>query len=253
MSMLDSDEQEGDMVAPGLLDQVRTALQEACEIVLPSSSKASVFLRDLLVAASQIKASRPANGQELQPVPIYMSTGDDSMSMTKEQAESLVATKAVNPVTKKPWAMEDLGFKTAVAATTVDLSTLQAKLDEKDAQLAKAAAAIQALVQRTVQDTKAAIQTRVNKLIASGIVSKEYADAHFAPKLDYQMSTLQDGSMAPHPLEVTLSALEQLPAINKPQPTNFDGFVQPAPFQAGADLSGDELNKAIDEMLAYVN
>lgn len=249
LSMLDNEPgSDKDAVEPGLIENVRTVLKEACDIIIPASNSVNVFLRDLLVAASQIKASRPVDGQELQPVPIYMSTtGDNSMPLSKEQAEALVATKALNPATKQPFTMEDLGFKAAPAG--LDLSTLQSQLADKDAKIAKAASVIQALVNKVVNDTKQSIQSRINKLISNGVITKEYADSQLVPRLDFQMSTLDDGSMASHPLEVTLSALEQLPVKNAPStPPLFDGLVQPQPF-AGQEMSNDELNKTIDEFL----
>jgi hypothetical protein len=251
MSMLETETDE-DYVEPGLIENVRSALKEACEIVLPASNKASVFLRDLLVAASQIKASRPVDGQELQPVPIYMSTtGDESMPLSKEQAEALVNTKAVNPVTNKPFTMEDLGFK---PAATTDMSALQAQLAEKDAKIAKATTLIQALVNKVISDAKTSIQGRINKLISNGVITKEYAEANLTPRVDFQMSTLSDGTMAPHPLEVTLSALEQLPVkhATPAAPSFFDGVVQPAPYASAVEMSPEEMDKAINEFVEMV-
>ena len=87
-----------------LIEELKTVLKKV-KINLPSSTTMETFLRDLLVAANQIPDS--AN-DSLEPVPIYMSIGDNDMALTEAQAKTLVDTKAVNPATSKPFTMEDL-------------------------------------------------------------------------------------------------------------------------------------------------
>jgi len=248
MSMLEGSE-EPDI---SLLGQIRSVLAEACNIVIPASNSVNTFLRDLLVAASQIKANRPTDGQELQPVPIYMSiNGDNDMALTKDQATTLVATKAVNPTTKAPFTMEDLGFK---EVAPLNMSTLEQENATLKSQLAKAIGMMSAFSTKLANDTKIGIQSRINALIAKGLLTKEYADAHLAPKLEYQMSTLSDGTLAPHQLETTLSTLEALPANNVTStPKPFEGFVQPQPFgDVGTEMSSEDMNKALNEFAQFI-
>lgn len=246
MSMVDSTDDISPDVGGSVLDELKTALRRV-RINLPSSTTAATFMRDLLVATLQLPES---TNDDIQPAPIYMSIGDNDMKLTQQQAESLVATKATNPATNKPFTMEDLGFVTAPPAgtgTNVELSTLKQTVAEKEQEIQGMKGILQAFKAKFVADTQAAIQQRISALIRTGVVTKEYAEANLVPKVEFQMSLLPGGTIADHPLTMVLSTLEAMPAVHKPKPDNaFPGSVEPNAWDdLGGDLDDDAMEKAL--------
>lgn len=256
LSMMDDSESD----LNSLMNNIRSVLKEAVMISLPDTTDVKVFLRDLLVAATQIKDNKPANGQSIEPVPIYMSIGDNDMAFSKEQAEAIVKSGTINPSTNKPFTMEELGFK-PVNTTTIDMSAINAQLADKDRKLSSAIKMLKALATSFAKDKQERITQRVNALVSSGRITKEYADQHLVPKLTYQMSIdSTNGCIADHPLEVTLSALEAVSVAAKP--TEADPFatllnnstIEPNPLVAGVnELQGKELEAAYSDLEAYLN
>lgn len=243
MSAMDDD----DLEYPAKISAIKTAAA-AHGIVLPDDCSPKTILRDLLVAFSQ---KSPGSGLELSPVPIYMSaTGDDSMALTKEQAEALVSAKTLNPTTKAPFTMEDLGFK-AVVPQTADLSALQTKIATQDAENAKLTALVKALAVSATNTIKGTIQNRLNALKERGL--PEATVAALQPQVEFQMSVLSDGTAAPHPLELTLSTLEAaLPAApSKPDPLRGT-FIPQNPLAGTPDMPDNEIDKLLDEILTQV-
>jgi hypothetical protein len=246
LSMVDNE----DTVDISMLASIKQVMQEAFGVILPGSSDVNTFLRDLYVAASQCKASRP-DGQDLEITPIYMSIGEHDMALTLEQAKTLVAANTTNPGTGKPFTLEDFGFQ---QKPQLDLSTLQAEITKKDAMLTKATGIVAALVNHIKQNTKSAITSRINALISKGTITKEFADSTFAPALDFEMATTSTGEFAQHPLEVTLSTLEQVAlATAKPATSPFQGFgdVQPLPHQS-TELSAVDIKDNITDFLNFL-
>lgn len=223
-----------------LIEELKTVLRKV-KINLPSSTNISTFLRDLLVAANQVPDS--AN-DTLEPVPVYMSIGDNDMALTEAQAKALVSSNTPNPATGKPFTMEDLGFKPKPPAS--DNTELLASIADKDAKINTLTSLANAFRQKVIDDTKAMVQKRISSLIAAGAVTKEYAEANLTPKVEFQMSIV-DGKIADHPLEMVLSVLEANKPAHTSTPSSFpvDGVVQPNHDQANIDLSDDDMDKAL--------
>lgn len=258
MSMLE----DGDDSTFSIIGQIRTAMQEAFNVTLPESADLKLFLRDLLTASLNFKNNR--TNTDYEPVPIYMSTGDNDV-LTKEQAESIVASGAINPTTKNKYTMEDLGFKPAPPpAPPVDVN-LAAVLKDKDDKLERALALTKALANKLAADTQAAIQRRIDALVQKGVITKEYADQALVPKVSFSMSIdSTTGNIADHQLELALSTLEALPVHAPAQHDNFGynlsqdlpGAIQVPPISVTGgtgDMSADDMQKAIDEMAAFVD
>ena len=243
MSMVEETDDKSPEAGGSLVEEIKAALKRV-KINLPGSTTAATFMRDLLVATLQLPES---SADDLQPVPIYMSIGDNDMKMTQAQAEALVATKATNPATNKPFAMEDFGFTPGTQVNTTELSTLKAAVAEKDQELQGMKGILSAFKAKFVADTQAAIQQRISALIRTGVVTKEYADANLVPKVEFQMSLLAGGTIADHPLTMVLSTLEAMPPIHKPTSQGaFPGVVEPSGWDdAGADLDDDAMEKAL--------
>jgi hypothetical protein len=241
MSAMDGDEEPVNVTA------IKTAAA-TWGIVLPDDCSPKTILRDLLVAFSQ---KSPGSGLEISPVPIYMSaTGDDSMALTKEQAEALVSAKTLNPATKSPFTMEDLGFK-AAAPQTADLSALQVKLATQEAENTKLTALVKALATSATNTIKTTIQNRLNALKERGL--PEATVAALQPQVEFQMSVLTDGTAAPHPLELTLSTLEAaLPAATPKQDPLRGTYIPANPLAGTPELADNEIDKLLDGILSQV-
>lgn len=253
MSMLDTGD-DGDLA---LMGQIKAAMKESFDITLPDTMDVRLFLRDLLTATLNAKSNQINN---IEPVPIFMSTGDESV-LTKEQAEAIVAAKTVNAKTGKPFTMEELGFKPAPPQnTTADLSALQAQLAEKDEKINKATRLLQALAKKLSTETTNVITKRIQSLVDRGIITKDYADNQLTPKIGFEMSIdSKTNDFADHPLEATLSILENLPS-NKAPTSDANNllesgmlFIQPPLQGDGPDLNGKDLDEALEEMSKLVD
>lgn len=239
-----------------LISSIKQKLKTAFQLVIPDGSP-DCFLRDLYVAVSQFdKEGEKEDNPQVHQVPIYLSTGDTMLTL--DQAKSIVATNAVNPATQKPYTLKDLGFQ---EQQTIDMSTVEAlnkKLAEKDNQLTEAASIMKTLINKMANDVKQSITERFSNIVAKGIMEREAADQLLKDKLEFQMSLKSDGTVEPHPLEVTLSALEKV-APSKPQATAnsfFGGTVQAHPFQSadqGNALPAKDMQERIMNLLRRVN
>lgn len=247
MSMVDDTDDVSPTTGGSVIEELKAALRRV-KINLPGSTTPATFLRDLLVATLQLPES---SSDDLQPVPIYMSIGDNDMKLTQQQAETLVATKATNPATNKPFAMEDFGFTTATQTNTTELSTLKTALQEKDQELNGMKGLLGAFKAKFVSDTQAAIQQRISALVRTGVVTKEYAEANLIPKVEFQMS-LVGGAIADHPLTMVLSTLEALPVAHKPTSrSTFDGVIEPNDaLDDGVTLTDEQMDKAMKSLEA---
>lgn len=233
-----------------LISQLKTALADK-GIILPGDCSPKTILRDILVAVSQRSFT---DATSLDVAPVYMSSlGETDMPLTLDQAKALVATNTVNPATSKPFTMEDLGFKPAPPASgSLDMSALQSQLAEKDQKINALTSVVQMLKNTATSRIKADIQNRLSALKARGV--PESVISNLQPQVEFQMSVLPDGNCAPHPLEITLSTLEaSFPTtVGAPAPAqNFGGGMPLAnPFSGiPADLSEDEMNKSVDEII----
>lgn len=238
-----------------LLAKAKILLQEAVNLILPADTTVDTVLRDLISIATQMKASRPQEGQEFSPLPVYpisMSNIGDDMKFTKDQADPIIASKVVNPATKQPYTYADFGI--VEATPSLELSVLQADLVKKDgiiAQLSNFSKALAGQVHNAVTGTTT---SRINSLETSGRINKDVATGLRA-QLPFQLSLADDHNFAPHPLDATLSILESLPAPSShAQPTGgfqIPGVTVPQPY--AEPHSNAPLEKSVlDDILAQV-
>jgi len=94
------------------------------------------------------------------------------------------------------------------------------------------------------------MRARLDKLQLAGL-DKTFIDQTLVPQLTaYNMSAMPDGSIAPHPLEITLSALEQTMTKIPPQSNGLPYGAQILPFDDGSlDPSVSDMDKEIDQLL----
>lgn len=246
MSMADNDADDTDA---SLMAKLKNMLNESMNIVVFESMNASNFLKELLVAVSQ----RGPNGKatdEITPAPIYMSIGDTMIP--KDQAEAIVATKAVNPTTKLPFTMKDFGHE---VQATVNLSTLATENAELKQKLNQSANTVIALVKKLAADATKSVKNRIDKLVENGL-DRTWAEANLIPKAQVDMSTFgASGEFGEHPLEIALSALEMQ---YKPKATSEfpmgDVFLPPAGLHdtGTQQMSDAELAASINEVCNFV-
>jgi hypothetical protein len=236
-----------------LLTKLRSMLKESVNLVLSESCTMSTLVRDLLTAAEQIKALKPDNAQDLNPLPVFpisMSNLGAEMKFTYEQAKPIVEGKVVNPSTNAPYTYADFGV-TEPSKAPMDLSALQAQLADKDKQLAQLSGVTKALLAQTANNITSNITQRINNLVASKRVTQDYATTQLVPKVAFSLSVLEDSSVAPHPLELTLSTLEAIPAPKTPpQAQSYGGgMVLNQPFtDTSAPLEGDVLKDILAQI-----
>jgi len=240
MSMAYSDSEPVENELPAL----RKALLDAFNISLPECKDVKQFVRDLLVAALQKK---PAQGsaQTFEISPVYMSLEGNDMKLSIDQAKVLVASKVINPATKLAFTLADFGY----SETTGDaqLSLLQEELQKKDAIITKQQTLLNILKSASAETIKKNIAQRIQQLVSKGVVTKTHADAQLIPKLDFQMSLDESGTVANHPLEFTLSTLESMIPVKTSQNTQGVPAVNPLLDDQGASMSIDDIFKEIDE------
>lgn len=246
----DDDNGEPGSKSEGALGELRTALQSKLNVVLPSDTSPKTFMRDLLTAVLNVTTN---NQHDVEPIPVYMSTGDSNdMGISQAQAEVLVATKALNPATNQPFTMEDFGFKKAPATPPTDMSGLTTKvaeLEKENTALRQVAGMLKRQFEARIVD---GLRARLDKLQAAGL-NKEFIEKQLVPQLTaYNMSAMPDGSIAPHPLEITLSALETTMPTKTTAPSNGLPFgADILPFDDGSgDVSTTDMDKEIDSLFA---
>lgn len=198
MSMMDNT--QNDTI---LINELRTALTTSLELTLPATTDLKQFLRDLLVVVLNLPVRN--NKDSLQIAPIYMSHGEE-MNLTLQQAEVLAKSGAVNPVTSKPFTVMDFGFQ--ITAGSVDVKALEMSLAEKDKKISTQETLLKALANTVKQGVTQSITNRLNTLKSKKVITEDQFKAHYEPKLAFEMSLNTDGTVAPHPLEGTLTALE---------------------------------------------
>jgi len=233
MSMIEMSSHEGDNTS--IIEELKAALKKV-KINLPGSTNPDSFLRDLLVAVEQIGSN---DQSQLEPAPIYMSIGDN-MPLSKEQAEALVATKTVNPATKLPFTMDDLGFQVKPPTKVVDMSNIDKLLEEKDKAIEGLKGMVLAIKNKFQAEKQQSVQARISALLKKGVISKEYADTVLNPKVTFEMSLT---NMEAHPLDIPLSALESLPVKGVP---NLDlGNIADNPGVEGTQMSEEQMEAAL--------
>jgi hypothetical protein len=90
---------------------------------------------------------------------------------------------------------------------------LEKIIAEKDKAIDGLKAMVVGIKNKFQADKQQSIQQRISSLVAKGVITKEYADSVLAPKVQFEMSLTNPED---HPLEISLSTLEALPAAKQP-------------------------------------
>lgn len=238
------------------LSILREKLRTVANIFLPETCDEKTLVDFLLVSLQQMELSKTGDAQEngtvIEPSPVFLSLPQEvDMKITKEQAESIVKSGATNPSTSKPYTLEDLGIQLSTPENPPPAtSDLQKKVDE----LTLFSAAISDNLRETKRQS---VISRIQGLVDSRRITKEYADTHLAPQVEQISLSFKDGKITPLPLETLLTALE---GIEAPKPTpgslNFNlppGATIHASPEGGDDALTDEaMDKLANELLSFV-
>lgn len=240
---------------------LREKLRSVAKIFLPESCTMENLANFLLVSLQQLELSKDGDTQTnedrdavIEPSPTFLSTEVFEMKFSKEQAEAIVATKAVNPVTKKPFELTDFEIEGADLSTQTTPSTQPTESEPKDDQdTTQLSVFAKAITKRYVTDMRDNLQRRVQALVDSGRCTKDYADKHLVPQVASVNLSFENNEIAKPTIEVLLEGLEALPAPRKDR----SGLDFTLPLGANvhdpdmgdtADLSDEQMNALADEL-----
>lgn len=239
------------------ISTLREKLKSVANIFLPETCDAKNLVEYLLVSLQQIELGKTGDSQEddtvIEPSPVFLSLPKDAeMKFTKEQAESVVKSGAVNPATSKPYTLDDLGFQLSApkepVTPTADVVALQAKVEELTLFSA-------ALTGNLLQNKKSTIASRIQSLVDTSRVTKDYADKHLTPHLEGVSLSYAGGKIADAPIESVIAALEAIPAPKKAGGLQFtlpSGAVIEENDDNTASLSDEEMNAVTDDLLSFI-
>jgi hypothetical protein len=174
--------------------------------------------------------------------PTYMSK-DNEMPMTEDQAKAIVASGAVNPATNKPFTMEDLGLQRVAKETPKPTSPV----GEADAKLI---AFTKALAKKFLDDKKEALAKRIETLVKSNRVAKEFADKNLVPQVAAIQMSFDNGEIAKSSVELTIEALESLPAQKVTMSNNLPEGAQEILSDLDTDVQVDD--KLMEEIADFM-
>ena len=118
-------------------------------------------------------------------------------NLSKEAIAALVATNAINPVTKKPFVEAD--FQEAAPPKKDDASLLM----------------MSSLTNVLQGDRRKAYRGRIDNLVETGRVVKTFADTHLYPQADSYNLELAPEGVKESGLDTLLMSLESMPAPTK--------------------------------------
>lgn len=234
--------------SPANISGLIKKLRDVVKIYLPDDCTEDTLVKDLTVAVGQYELSPPGKITGVEPVPVYMSNlpnKENDMPMSNEQIQSIVASGAINPSTGKAFVAEDF-------------TLLKDTVSPEDK---KTASVLKAFTNKVIEQAKRSVTDRINQLVTTNRITKDYADQHLIPKVEFQMSlvgTQDNPQIADHPLETTLSALEALPMPQAtPQPNQYflgsqTPVTNPMLDTGTINMSTEDMNKAIDAMLQHL-
>jgi|LakMenE18May11ns_1017448.scaffolds.fasta_scaffold9957516_2 hypothetical protein len=195
-------------------------------ISLPADTNEDNILERLLIAfmnnngnASSPLTKKPSSGK-VETYPIMM-------NLSQPQVDAILAAKVVDPSTGKPFEADT--FK---------------DVQNSEVEALKGAAQAMSLQLNKVYEER--YQERIAALVATGRVTKEYADAHLIPLSQSVQMSFKDGKPESNALDVTLIALESLPATMTGSQVDTAQFMGRVPVGSKQELNpmvGSEMSQ----------
>lgn len=241
--------QESDI---GDLSELATSLREAVGVFIPDGITQKDLVKVLLVSLRQLKLTKEQANDEGNEVvnvsPVFMSHSEGTkMALSKQAADEMIALGAINPKTQKPFVITDFEIKAD-----------ESKIDQEaflSMQTFAKAATTQLQAER-----RSNLQRRIAGLVASGRVTKDYADANLSNQLEtYELSIGANAEFVKSPLETLIDAFEKLEAktpaatevlLSDGLPNGYD--THSIPDGSEVELSAEKSQELLKDMLSRV-
>lgn len=235
--------QEGDDPSPpnpviddSKLGELISSLKDCCKLYVPEGTTIENLIPNLLIAVKQYEMLHEEESGNSEN-PNYLKVDPIIMSMSKEQIDAIVGTKAVNPATGKPFVAEDFNVKEDTSKTLLMSVISQLEATKKN------------------QYTE-----RVKNLVSTGRVTDEYANTHLLPKaVGYSFNEETKGEDPV--LDSILMSLEALPEVKPTANKGTEGLSEEVLKQLvmgqAPDLDGqvteEDLAKNADYIASHLN
>lgn len=186
------------------LGEVLRMLRDAAEVALPDDTTPDNLIERLLIALTQKSVedededegtiTQPPEGAQQRNAPFIM-------SLSQSQIAAIVASKAVNPDTGKPFTPDELNLQ---ASQPVDVEVVMSHPKVK--QIVDTSNQMAAALKSQAQ---VGYRNRIGTLIQRGQVGKEQAEKSLLPMVDaLVMSFTPEGQPIEQPLDTVLKLLE---------------------------------------------
>lgn len=228
-----------ELVLDNEVSDLSDLLAKVAGVFLPANTSLETLAPNLRIALNQLalvqkRSEDTGSGSPNSPENTTFKLEPLIMSMTQEQRKSIVDTKAVNPVTGKPWTLADFSD------------------DPKDnAEVKELQMSLSAMKSSMQDDRRQGYRTRINTLVETGRCPKEVAEAQLYKQADEYTVQFNDGNIVQPALETVLMSLEALPSTVKPKKQGevvTGEYLSPEGLED--DLSEEEQLKIAQTMMA---
>ena len=235
---------QGDLVVcmsqyldPSDLSELAILLSETVNLYLPAGTTMDSLVPNLTIALEQCKMSKKKDNYDNST-----SNSDNTfqmepvvMNLSKKQQDALINGKVDNPDTGRPYQASDFAEQANPEPAKIDIA--------KDP-------VVMGLTNTLKATNQSNFRNRINGLIESGRVTKEYADSNLIPEVDnYSPEFGEDGSVKACPLEGIIMGLESVPAPVKASAQNQD-FEELNPNDDPNQLSEEDMDSVAADLLA---
>lgn len=248
MSGMVQEHEQGDM------SELANALRESVGVYIPDVIEPKELVKVLLVSLRQLKLANEHDSNNenevVNAIPVFMSLNEGTpMAVSKSAAEEIIALGGINPKTNKPFVITDFEIQEEDQKSGVDESAFLSLQN-----FAKATTL------ELEKERKTNLQTRIARLVASGRVDQEYADAHLSNQLDtFKLSIGEDSQYAKSQLELSLEVLEKMPAKKELKEDEFllsgilpSGYTEHKQKEQNAETSPEDQKAILEDMLTRV-
>lgn len=231
-----------DQMETGSLSELAAALKESVGVYLPTDISREDLIKVLLVSLKQHKLTAEMNIDDREIVntsPVFMSLPEGTkMKFTKDQAEEMVSLGAINPKTQKPFELTDFEITDSKAEPDKSLMLSLEKMGNYS----------KAVTNQLNEERKASLSSRINNLVKTGRVGKEYAEQKLMPQVNsYELSLGEGGKFVETTIESLVASLESLPATgNSPEVNLSNGLPNGYSVHEGDQGAPDAPLKAED-------
>jgi hypothetical protein len=218
------------------LTELVTKCKTILQLYLPPNTTMDNLVYNLLTSIGQYELMMQEEEKDDQHSSVNTSFKAEPVIManlSKEAIEAVVKAGAINPDTKKPYTAED--FKTEPPKTDPVV------MNQSDS-----------LVMSFMEgQNKISLRGRIDRLVETRRVTKEFADGKLYPQVDNYKLTVANGAVVMSNLEAMVENFESLEAPKPVKTTESEGVVV-MDVLFGDETDAKELDSIADEMVKYV-